>query len=54
MGGGLSGNLGELKELKGDEAIYTIDSRKTETAKKYLFVVGERESLIIIKTKSTE
>ncbi|MEK6899545.1 MAG: 30S ribosomal protein S4e [Nanoarchaeota archaeon] len=42
-------DLGVLKEIKGEEASYSMDGTEVETAKEYLFVVGEKESEIKIK-----
>lgn len=41
-----SGELGELKELRGTEAVYKVDKKEIETAKNYLFVVGEKKAVI--------
>lgn len=38
------GDVGVLKHIKGDQAVYTVDGKDVETAKAYLFVVGEKES----------
>ncbi len=40
------GELGELKELRGDEAVYKVGREEIETARSYLFVVGEKEAVI--------
>ncbi len=41
-----AGNIGVLKEVKGDEATYSVDNADIETAKGYLFVVGEKDTEI--------
>lgn len=41
-----SGDLGTLKEIKGNEVIYVKDGVEISTAKKYLFVLG-KEKLVI-------
>lgn len=41
-----AGDLGVLKEIKGVEATYTMDGADVDTAKEYLFVVGDKESEI--------
>lgn len=41
-----SGDVGNLKEIKGKEALYTIDGGDIETAKDYLFVVGKSKPLL--------
>lgn len=41
-----AGNIGLLKEIKGDEATYSVDNIDIETAKGYLFVVGENDAEI--------
>tara|TARA_Y100000310_G_scaffold278642_1_gene297206 strand:+ start:22568 stop:23242 length:675 start_codon:yes stop_codon:yes gene_type:complete len=43
-----AGRSGSLKELQKDEAIFVHDKQEIETAKKYLFVVGEKEALITL------
>ena len=43
------GDMGVLKEVKGNEALYTVDGKNVETAKDYLFVVGNKEAMIAIK-----
>ncbi len=40
------GNSGILKEIRGKEAIYVADKNEIETAKEYLFVLGEKDSKI--------
>ena len=40
------GHSGILKEIKGKEAIYVADKTEIETAKAYLFVLGEKDSKI--------
>ncbi len=49
MKGKYCGDLGVLKEMKGNEAIYVREGQEFETLKKYLFVVGKDKSLITIK-----
>lgn len=41
-----AGDVGVLKETKGVEATYTMDGADVDTAKDYLFVVGDKESEI--------
>ncbi|MEK6863111.1 MAG: 30S ribosomal protein S4e [Nanoarchaeota archaeon] len=43
-----AGNTGLLKEIKGKEATYSADGEDVETAKSYLFVVGEKEAEITL------
>ena len=43
-----AGNTGLLKEIKGEEATYSADGEDVETAKSYLFVVGEKEAEITL------
>jgi len=43
-----AGSVGTLKEIRGKEAIYSVDGKDIETAKAYLFVVGDKESEIKI------
>ncbi len=38
------GDTGVLKQLKGRQAVYTKGSEEIETAKEYVFVVGEKAS----------
>ena len=47
-----AGGLGTLKEIKGKEALYTSQDKDVETAKDYLFVVGDKESLITTSAES--
>jgi len=42
------GNSGLLKEIRGNEAIYVANNKDIETAKEYLFVLGEKESKITL------
>ena len=44
--GKYAGYFGVLKEIKGKEAIFSFGTGDVETAKKYLFVVGENKSEI--------
>ncbi len=48
-----SGDLGVLKELRGDEAVYTLDKKNIETSKSYLFAVGKGEPAITIKIRES-
>ena len=41
-----AGDVGVLREVKGNEATYSVDGANIETAKGYLFVVGEKDSEI--------
>ncbi len=50
-GGKYAGGNGTLKEIKGTEAIFTRDKQDIETAKKYLFVLGKKESTITIRQR---
>lgn len=43
------GEVGILKYLKGEQAVYVVDGKEVETAKDYLFVVGEKEPVIQLK-----
>jgi len=44
------GSVGLLKEIKNNEATYFVDGKDVETAKDYLFVVGnEKGSAIVIE-----
>ena len=43
-----SGDAGILKEIKGNEAAYTVAGKDIETAKAYLFVVGNKEPAVTI------
>ena len=45
------GDTGILKEIEGVEAKYTANGKEIETAKAYLFVVGEKESLLKLKNE---
>ena len=45
------GDVGVLKEIEGIEAKYTAAGKEIETAKAYLFVVGEKEALIKLKNE---
>jgi ribosomal protein S4E len=38
------GDTGVLKQLKGTQAVYTKGAEQIETAKEYVFVVGEKAS----------
>jgi len=40
------GSSGVLKDIKGKEALYTVDGKDVETAKAYLFVIGEKKPAI--------
>lgn len=44
-----AGDVGVLKEVKGAEATYTLDGADVDTAKAYLFVVGDKESEISLE-----
>lgn len=41
-----AGGTGVLKEIKGDEATYSAEGEDVETAKEYLFVVGDKDAEI--------
>ena len=41
-----AGGTGVLKEIKGDEAAYSAEGEDVETAKEYLFVVGDKDTEI--------
>jgi len=41
-----AGDVGTLKEIKGVEATYTLDGADIDTAKAYIFVVGDKETEI--------
>ncbi|MBS3166127.1 30S ribosomal protein S4e [Candidatus Woesearchaeota archaeon] len=41
--GKYGGSMGTLKEIKGTQATYTSNGQNVETAKEYLFVVGEKK-----------
>lgn len=45
------GDVGVLKHIKGDQAVYTVDGEEVETAKAYLFVVGEKEPVMKMHAK---
>src|SRR3989344_5398128 len=49
--GKYAGAVGVLKEVKGDEATYTADGVDIDTAKEYLFVVGEKDAEIALGSK---
>jgi len=42
-----SGDLGVLKEIKGSLAVYVTDGEEVETARKYLFVVGDGKNTVV-------
>ena len=44
-----AGDVGELKEIKGVEATYTVDGADVDTAKDYLFVVGDKDAEISLE-----
>ncbi len=44
-----AGDVGVLKEIKGVEATYTVEGADVDTAKDYLFVVGDKESEISLE-----
>ncbi|MDO8511024.1 MAG: 30S ribosomal protein S4e [Nanoarchaeota archaeon] len=44
-----AGDVGVLKEIKGVEATYVLDGADVDTAKEYLFVVGDKESEISLE-----
>jgi len=44
-----AGDVGVLKEIKGVEATYVLDGADVDTAKGYLFVVGDKESEISLE-----
>ena len=44
-----AGDVGVLKEIKGVEATYTVDDADVDTAKDYLFVVGDKDSEISLQ-----
>jgi len=46
-----AGQKGHLHSVTGHEAIYTVDDQEIGTVKKYLFVVGEKESAVTISEK---
>ncbi len=41
-----AGGTGVLKEIKGNEATYSAEGEDVETAKEYLFVVGDKDTEI--------
>ena len=43
-----AGTFGALKEIKNEEATFTYEKQEIETAKEYLFVVGEKQSEITL------
>lgn len=43
------GEMGVLKEIKGKEARYMTDGQEIETAKEYLFVVGNKNTLMTLR-----
>ena len=45
------GDKGTLKQMKGKEASYLVDGQEIETAKEYLFVVGNKEAVITVNTQ---
>ncbi len=44
-----AGDVGVLAEIKGVEATYTVDGANIDTAKDYLFVVGEKDTEIKLR-----
>lgn len=44
-----AGEMGILKEIKGVEATYTVAGAEVDTAKDYLFVVGDKDSEISLE-----
>ncbi len=44
-----AGDVGVLKEIKGAEATYTVDGADVDTAKEYLFVVGDKDAEISLE-----
>src|SRR3989338_1221072 len=44
-----AGDVGVLKEIKGVEATFTVDGADIDTAKNYLFVVGDKDSEISLQ-----
>ncbi|MEK6939870.1 MAG: 30S ribosomal protein S4e [Nanoarchaeota archaeon] len=44
-----AGDVGVLKEIKGVEATYTVDGADVDTAKEYLFVVGDKDAEISLE-----
>ncbi len=47
-----AGDVGVLKEIKGVEVTFTADGADIDTAKDYLFVVGDKDSEINLEQKS--
>lgn len=45
------GEVGILKEIKGREAVYLADNEEIETARDYLFVVGDKKPVINLGDK---
>lgn len=41
-----TGDLGVLKEIKGNIAVYSVKDNEVETARSYIFVVGEKKNEI--------
>lgn len=44
-----AGDVGVLKEIKGVEATYAVDGADVDTAKEYLFVVGDKDAEISLE-----
>ncbi len=44
-----NGDVGALKEINGKEALYEKEGATIETAKNYLFVIGDKKQIIEIK-----
>ena len=44
-----SGDIGQLKEIKQEEAIYLINDEEVYTSKDYLFVIGNKKPLFTIE-----
>ncbi len=49
MKGKHAGDVGVLKEIKGLEATYTVNGTNIDTAKEYLFVVGDKDLVIALE-----
>jgi small subunit ribosomal protein S4e len=49
IGGNHAGGVGSLNEIKNNEAIYQSNEKLVETAKKYLFVIGGKNSVIKVE-----
>lgn len=49
-----SGEWGELKELRGNEAVYRVGKEETNTAKNYLFVIGGQDKRPVISLEENE